>query len=81
MQNYAQKLAHIFFYVYLCQLFVSYSVKSVAQIGVMGCLFNRDYAHICASVFGVDRRVRCMYVSLCSLHVFDFWFFIITNTK
>ena len=71
----------MFFYVYLCRLFMSYPVKSVAQIGVMGYLFNRDYAHICASVFGADRRVRCMYVILYSLHVFDFWFIIITNTK
>ena len=62
----------MFFYVYLCRLFMSYPVKSVAQIGGMGCLFNRDYAHICASVFGADRRVRCMYVSLCSLHVLTF---------
>lgn len=38
MQNYAQKLAHIFFYVYLCQLFVNHFVRSVAQIGVMGVL-------------------------------------------
>ena len=71
MQNYAQKLAHIFFYVYLCQLFVNYSVKSMAQIGGMGCLFNRDYAHICASVSGVDRRVRCMlFFALCMFLTF-----------